>query len=592
MSETKFTQATRPQRRPWEILECGSSQGVLSWCSRFSVSGTPDNLKIEHQRTASLRYLICANIFRPFHLLFLLTLLLLASCSVSEPRADLVIINGHEPESIDPAIGSTQEDIRVGQALFEGLTRNDPITGWAIPSLAERWDISADGKVYTFHLRDNNRWSTGEPIAAEDFVYSWQRVLDPLTAAKYASQLFYIKNGAEYNSGKTNASAIGIHALDSRTLKVELNSPTAFFLDLCTLSTLAVVQRKAIEKYGDQWVRHYPVPSSGAYKLVAWRLNDKIRMRKNPYYWDAANTKTDVIDWLPVSMPSTALNLYDTGEADIIWDKDIIPAELHDVLKHRPDYHTFPYLASYFLRINVTKPPFTDVRVRQALALSVDKKRICERIIRSGEEPADHLVPSGTPNYTSPPGLGYDPKEARRLLAEAGFPGGQGFPQFNYLIDSGSGNNNHAQIAVELQHMWEAELGIHVEIRQMEKKIYVTAQTSLDYNVSRSSWVGDYNDPNTFLDLFRSDNGNNRTGWKNARYDELMHLADYEPDVKKRAVFLSQAETLLIKDELPIIPLFYYIGFNYYNPARIKGIHPNVLDAHPVNDIWKVTAAK
>ncbi len=521
-------------------------------------------------------------------LICFLFLFLLASCSVTEQRADLVIINGHEPESLDPAIGSTQEDIRVGQALFEGVTRNDPVTGWAIPSLAEKWDISPDGKVYTFHLRDNNRWSTGEPITSADFVYSWRRVLDPLTAAKYASQLFYVKNAAEYNSGKTNVEALGVQAVDARTFWVELNSPTAFFLDLCTLPTLAVVPRAAIEKYGDQWVRHYPVPSSGAYKLEAWRLNDKIRMRKNPYYWDAANTKTELVDWLPISMPSTALNLYDTGIADIIWDKDIIPEELMDELKRRPDYHTFNYFASYFARINVTKAPFTDVRVRRALALALDKKHLIERILRGGEQASDHLVPEGAPNYTPPKGLGYDPVKARQLLAEAGFPGGQGFPTFNYLIDSGSGNNIHSQIAVELQHAWEQELGIHMEIRQMEKKIYVAAQNSLDYNVSRSSWVGDYNDPNTFLDLFRSDNGNNRTGWKNARYDDLMHQADFEPDVKKRAADLEEAETLLVADEIPIIPLYIYVGFNYYNPTKIKGIYPNVLDQHPVNDIWKV----
>ena len=529
----------------------------------------------------------------PLHpLVCLLSLLLLASCSVNEPRADLVIINGHEPESVDPAIGSTQEDIRVGQALFEGLTRNDPVTGWASPSLAEKWEISPDGKTYTFHLRDNNRWSTGEPITAEDFVYSWQRVLDPKTAAKYASQLYYIKNGAEFNGGKTNAEAIGIHALDSHTLKIELTSPTAFFLDLCTLPTLSVVPRGAIEKYNDQWVRHYPVPCSGAYQLEAWRLNDKIRMRKNRYYWDAANTKTEVVDFLPISMPSTALNLYDTGIADIIWDKDIIPQELMDVLRQRPDFHTFLYLASYFVRINVTKAPFTDVRVRKALALSIDKNKLVERILHSGEQPADHLVPGGVQNYTSPKGLGYDPKEAKRLLAEAGFPDGKGFPTFNYLIDSGSGNNIHSQIAVELQHIWEEELGIHVEIRQMEKKIYVAAQNSLDYNVSRSSWVGDYNDPNTFLDLFRSDNGNNRTGWKNAKYDELMHEADLEPDVKKRAVHLYDAENLLVNEELPIIPLYIYVGFNYFNPDKIKGVYPNVLDIHPVNSIWKVATKK
>jgi oligopeptide transport system substrate-binding protein len=529
---------------------------------------------------------------RPFrlHSCVLFGLLLIATaCSVSYPRADLVIVNGHEPESLDPAIGSTVEDSRVGAALFEGFVRNDPVTSAAVPSLAERWEISADGRVYTFHLRTNLQWSSGEPIHADDFVYSWRRVLDPKTGAKYASQLFYVKNAQDFTEGKLNdPEKIGIHALDPNTVQVELNAPTAFFLDLATLPTFAVVPRFAIEKYGDAWVRHQPVPTSGAYTLETWRLNDRIRVHKNPRYWDAANTKLDTIDFLPVAMPSTALNLYDTGEADIIWDQDLLPPELLDALRTRPDYHSFNYLASYFLRYNVTQPPFNDVRVRKALAMAIDKKRIVEKITRSGEKPATHLVPDGTAHYDPPEGIGYDPEQGRKLLAEAGYPGGKGFPNFNYLLDSGGGANLHAQIAVEIQNMWERELGIHVELRQMEKKIYVDAQDRLDYNVSRSTWIGDYNDPNTFLDLFRSFDGNNRTGWKNAQYDKLMSEAGNEPDMTKRTALLKQAETLLVHDDLPIVPIYFWAGFNFYNPAKVKGIYVNVLDIHPLNAIWKV----
>ncbi|MDB6056375.1 MAG: oligopeptide transport system substrate-binding protein, partial [Verrucomicrobiales bacterium] len=482
----------------------------------------------------------------------LLSLVVAAGCTVSDPRADLVVINGHEPESLDPAIGSTVEDSRVGAALFEGFVRNDPVTAAAIPSLAERWDISPDGRVYTFHLRTNVQWSTGEPIHADDFVYSWRRVLDPKTGAKYAGQLFYVKNAQDFNEGKlTDPEKLGIHALDSNTVRVELNAPTAFFLDLITLPTFAIVPRFAIEKYGDAWVRHQPVPTSGAYTLETWRLNDRIRVRKNLRYWDAANTKLNSVDFLPVAMPSTALNLYDTGEADVIWDKDLIPAELQDALRDRPDYHTFNYLASYFLRYNVTQPPFKDVRVRKALAMAIDKKRIVEKITRAGEQPATHLVPNGVAHYDPADGVGYDPDAGRKLLAEAGYPSGKGFPTFNYLLDSGGGANVHSQIAVEIQNMWERELGIHVELRQMEKKIYVDAQDRLDYNVSRSTWIGDYNDPNTFLDLFRSFDGNNRTGWKNARYDQLMNDAGNEPDMKKRTALLTQAETILDLDDVP-----------------------------------------
>ena len=520
----------------------------------------------------------------------LLALCLASGCTRSEPKADLVIINGPDPETLDPALGTSIEGLRVIAALSEGLTRNDPLTSSPIPGLAQSWQISPDGCVYTFHLRDNLMWSPGDPITAEDVVFSWLRVLNPLTAAEYAGQLFYVKNGEAYVNGKIkDPSLIGVHALDSRTVRVELNHPTPFFLDLCAFQTLAVVPRKLIGKYGEDWMRVRPLPGSGPYLLDRWRLNDKIRLVKNPYYWDATNTRSAVVDFLPVSAPSTALNLYQSGEADIIWDRDNLPYELMDLLSKLPDFHTFPYLATYFIRCNTTRPPFNDPRVRKALALTIDKWRLVERFLGGGGIPANHLVPDGTTNYDRAPGLGYDPQEARRLLAEAGYPGGKGFPAFNYLFDSVSGGGKiHLKLGTEMQHMWEEQLGIHVELKEMEKRVYLDAQTHLDYDLTRSSWVGDYNDPNTFLDLFRSDNGNNRTGWKNARYDELMDQADREIDLRRRAGLLRQAETILVRDEAPIIPIYFYVGFNYYNPAKVKGVYSNILDEHPLNAVWKV----
>ncbi len=520
--------------------------------------------------------------------------LALAGCSPAEPKAGVVIINGPDPETLDPALGTGIEDLRIISALSEGLTRNDPDTSRAIPGLAESWEISPDGLVYTFHLRDHLQWGPNDPIAADDVVYSWLRALAPETASEYAGQLYYIKNGEAYNSGKLkDAAQVGVKALDARTLRVELNHPTAFFLELCAFQTLAVVPRKVIDRYGEDWMRVKPLPTSGPYLLGDWRLNDKIRLVKNPYYWDAANTRTEIIDCLPISTPSTALNLYQTGAADIIWDQDNIPSELLDVLSKRPDYHTFPYIGTYFLRFNVTRPPFNDARVRKALAMTIDKKRLVENFLRGGEPIADHLVPDGTANYEGAKGLGYDPAQARRLLAEAGFPDGKGFPHCSYLFDAAAGGGQiHSKVAVELQQMWQQQLGIHIELRQMEKRSYMVSQNNLDYDVSRSTWIGDYNDPNTFLDLFRSDNGNNRTGWKNARYDALLNEGNSQVDLKKRAELLKEAETILVHDEAPIVPIYFYVGFNYYNPARIKGVYPNILDVHPLNAIYKVADTK
>jgi oligopeptide transport system substrate-binding protein len=520
-------------------------------------------------------------------------LLVVAGCNVSEPPADLVLINGPDPQSLDPALATGIEDLRVVTGLFEGLTRYDPVTARPIPGLADRWEISADGRVYTFHLRDNLFWAPGHPITADDLVFSWRRVLDPRLASEYAGQLYYLKNGQAYNEGKiTDPNLIGVRALDEKTLRVELNDPTAFFLELCAFQTLAAEPRYVIEKRGDDWMRERPLPTSGAYTLDSWRLNYKIRIVKNPYYWDAANTKSGIIDCLCVTTPNTALNLYQTGLADVIWDQDLVPNELLDALRDRPDYHTFHYLGTYFLRFNVTKPPFNDVRVRKALALVIDKQRLITKILHGGGTFADHLVPDGTANYEPVAGIGSDPEQGRRLLAEAGFPGGRNFPAFEYLFDAASGVGNiHSQIGVELQQMWREQLGINAQLKPMEKKVYLASQNHLDYQVTRSTWIGDYNDPNTFLDLFRSDNGNNRTGWKNARYDALMHEANQQTDLKKRAGLLQQAETILVREELPIFPLYFYVGFNYYNPKEIHGIYPNILDDHPLNTIWKGTEA-
>jgi oligopeptide transport system substrate-binding protein len=523
---------------------------------------------------------------------FVTAALLLTGCGKAEPPADLVIVNGNEPESLDPAIITGLSEMRLTQGLWAGLTRLHPRTVEPIPDLADRWEISPDKRIYTFHLRTNVVWSTGEPITAADFVYSWIRALDPATASDYAGQLFPIKNAEEFNAGKIkDPSLVGVRALGAKTLRVELSNPTAFFLDLCAFPTLNIVPRKTIEKYGDRWLMVRPLPASGPYELISWRINDKIRMRKNPRYWDAVNVHTEIFDFLPIGSPSTALNLYETGAADVVWDKDLIPVELLDDLKARPDYHTFTYLGAYFFRFNVNRKPLDDPRVRKAFALVVDKKRLVEKITKAGEQPASHFVPPGVANYQPVPGLGFDPAKARQLLVEAGFPGGKGFPRFQYKFFAAAGGaaKLHAKIAVELQQMWRDELGIEIELQQIERKVFYAAQSKLDYDLSQSSWIGDYNDANTFLDMFMSNNGNNRTGWSHARYDELIRAANKETDLKVREKIFQAAETLLIQDELPIVPLYFYVGFNYYDPAKVAGIYPNILDQHPLQDIRKIS---
>jgi oligopeptide transport system substrate-binding protein len=536
-----------------------------------------------------MRFLACCRLkpaLRAF--VVLLTCFLAAGCA-RQPRADLVIINGGEPESLDPALVTLAADMRITKALFEGLLRLDGRTGRPVPGWAESWDISPDGKVYTFHLRTNAVWSSGEPLTSADVLYSWRRALDPATASDYAGQLFYIKNAEDFYNGKIKDPAqVGIAAVDAHTFRVELNYPLAFFLDLCCFPTLAIVPRQSIEARGDRWLAARPLPSSGPYELVDWLLNDKVRLRKNPRYWDAAHTRSELIDLLPTASPNTALNLFETGLADVIWDKDLAPLELMDVIKNQPEFHPFPFLGTYFYRFNVTRKPFDDGRVRRAFALATDKERLVRKLTFGGEKAATHFVPDGVANYQSPTGLTFNPERARQLLAEAGFPQGKGFPRIQYMFFSSAGGARlQERIGVELQQMWREVLGVEIELRQIERKIFYNAQSRLDYDMAASSWVGDYNDANTFLDLFTSASGNNRTGWKNARYDGLLEEANRLANIGERARLLTQAEALLVEEQAPIVPLYFYAGFTYYDATKVQGIYPNLLDEHPLQDISK-----
>ena len=317
-----------------------------------------------------------------------------------------------------------------------------------------------------------------------------------------------------------------------------------------------------------------------------WRLNDKVRVKKNPRYWDAANTRAQLVDFLPITSPSTAFNLYEQGRADVVWDKNLVPAELLDVLMNRPDVHHFDYLGTSFIRFNVTRKPFDDPRVRRALGMAVDRQRLVDKIIRGGEHITTSLVPAGTANYNPVPGLAYNPEAARTLLAEAGFPGGKGFPRFEFL---GTTAKLGEDVAVELQQMWRDNLGLNMTLHPLEWKVYLSSEAHLDYDVAGASWIGDYNDAQTFLGMFTSEDGNNQTGWKNPRYDALIHAAGEQADLVARAKIFEEAETLLVRDEAPIVPTYNYKGVNYFNTNRIQGIHPNLLDDHPLRAIHRVS---
>jgi oligopeptide transport system substrate-binding protein len=293
------------------------------------------------------------------------------------------------------------------------------------------------------------------------------------------------------------------------------------------------------------------------------------------------------IDILPAQRPNTAFNFYATGIADLMMDKGLAPTPLMTDLRKRPDFHAGSILANYFIRFNTTRKAFADPRVRLAFAMAVDKKGLTEKITRAGEVPATSFTPPGSgQGYVPPPGFGHDPEAARKLLAEAGYPGGAGFPIFYYLYRSDSDLDQ--DIAVELQSTFREVLGVQMQLTKQEWTVYLQSQSKLGYDLCRSSWVGDYNDPNTFLDMFVTNGGNNRTGWSDPRYDELIALAAKEVDREKRFAHFQEAERILVSEAAPICPLYYYVGIQFYDGTRLGGIEPNLLDEHPLKNLyWK-----
>jgi len=497
-----------------------------------------------------------------------------------------VVLNGAEPESIDPAEITGQLDGRIAYALFEGLLHFDRF-GHPQPGIARTWDISPDRRTYTFHLRPEAKWSNGDPVTANDFVASWRRVLLPETGSEYASILFPIKNAEAFNEQKVkDFSEVGVKALDSQTLQVDLENPTSYFLDLCCFMTYLPVQVASIEKYGDDWIKPGKLVNDGPFLLQDWKLNYRMRLKRNPTFWDAKNVRLETIDLLPIDNSITAYNFYASKVADLILDKGLTPPSLIPELKVRPDFHAAPFLGNYFIRFNVTRKAFSDPRVRQAFAMVIDRDRIVRKITQAGEPLAYSFTPPGIGGDYQPPHMfARDPERARALLAEAGYPRGKGFPTVSYLYDNKKLNED---IAVEIQSMLSQELGVHVELVKQEWKVYLNSMNRLDYDFCRSSWIGDYNDPNSFLDCFVTGSGNNRTGWSNQDYDDLIAAAAKEPDPKERFAILARAEDILLNQGTPICPLYFYLGIQIYDGTKIGGIEPNLLDTHPFREIYRI----
>ncbi|HWT77968.1 MAG TPA: peptide ABC transporter substrate-binding protein [Candidatus Methylomirabilis sp.] len=489
------------------------------------------------------------------------------------------INNMVEPESLDPGVVTGVPEHRILSNLFEGLTTADPKDLSPRPGMAASWTVSKDGLAYTFKLRDA-RWTDGTPVTAHDFVYAWERVLNPKMGAKYAQQLFYLKNGEDFNKGRiSDFSQVGVKALDDHTLQVTLRCPTAYFLDLTSFYTLYPVPRWAIETHGRDWVKPGKIVSNGAFRLVSWVPQQELVLEKNPQHWDAARIQLQRAVFIPTDDVNTAFKQFLAGESD--WVPQV-PTPQIEAARARPEFYISPYLGTYYFRFNVTRPPVSDVRVRKALSLAVDRESLTKFVTKAGQIPSGAFVPSGMRGYEGVRGLSFDVAAAKKLLTEAGYPDGKGFPKVELLYNT---NELHRVVTQAVQQMWKDTLGIQVDLVNVEWKVYLARQSGLDYQISRSGWIGDYVDPNTFLDMWISGGGNNQTGWSNTRYDTLVSQAACKiVNAKDRMRALQEAEKILVVDEVPIMPLYTYVNTGMLSP-RVKGWSANILDQHPLKYI-------
>ena len=502
--------------------------------------------------------------------------------SVRPPHGNVLRFNnGAEPETIDPALVSGQPDGRLARSLFEGLATSDPRTLEPRPGQAARWETSADGLTWTFHLRPGLVWSDGVPLTARDFVWSWLRALRPATAARNAGLLYAIAGAEDFNRGALRDSArVGLAAPDDTTLVVRLARPVPYLLYLAAYPTWLPVPRHAVERWGETWTRPGHIVSNGAFVLDRWRQNDRFELARNPRYRDAARVRLERVVAYSVDDLNTATNLYKSGRLD--WNTSgYVPSPFVPWLRGTADFRSAPFQAVYFYSMNVTRRPLDDVRVRRALNLAVDRDAIARDLLKGTRAPWGRLTPLGYPGYPAPPQLRYDPARARESLASAGYPGGRGFPKISILFNT---SEDHRRIAEAIQAMWTRVLGIPVELRNMEWGSTLQATTTLQYDVARRSWIGDYLDPSTFLEIMRGGDGNNRTGWSDARYDRLLLAARGEPDPAKRLGLLGEAESRLLADG-PVIPIYHYSTAELVKPY-VRGIWSNALDTHPLEDVW------
>ena len=506
--------------------------------------------------------------------------------SGSNPTARKVLRygNGSEPQDLDPQIVTGSVEYRLLQTFSEGLVNEDPQMN-IIPGVAERWETSPDGLTYTFHLRADAKWSNGDPITAQDFVQSYQRELTPVLACPYAYMLFnHVRGAKAYYDGKlTDFAQTGFQAPDAHTFVVTLVQPAPFLLHAMNNYPWYPVHIPTVKKFGGltqrstAWTRPENYVGNGPYVLKSWAPNQLIVAERSPTYWDRARVKIDEIDFYPVELADTEERMFRAGQLDITNEVPLTKLAIYR-REHPESVRVDPYDGLYFYRYNVARKPFDDVRVRRALALAIDRESLVKNVTLADEAPAYNFVPQNLLGYRSVDRFKADVAEARRLLADAGYPEGRGFPRVDLLYNT---LEKHRTIGEALQQMWRKNLGVDINLVNEEWKVYIDDQHSRNFQIERAGWIADYVDPHVFFDLWETGGGNNDSNWGNPEYDRLLHSSLSARDNTARYAIYHKMEKILL-DEMPVLPIFYYTRARLISP-RVLGFVNTPVDNCP----WK-----